>query len=99
MSNSIIRDLYRRNSVAKAEIQRQILTAQINDLSSSPTQRFQSALLLNSFSRDSSKSRVRARCQLSGRSRGILSQWKLSRILFRKLAQQGLLAGVRKSSW
>ena len=99
MSNSILRDFARRKSVAQAEIQRQILLAQVHDLSSSPSQRFQAHLLLSSFCRDSSRSRVRARCQITGRSRGVLSQWKLSRILFRKLAQQGLLAGVRKSSW
>lgn len=49
--------------------------------------------------RDSSPSRQRNRCVLTGRSRGYLRKFGLSRIMFRDLARAGELPGVTKSSW
>jgi len=49
--------------------------------------------------RDSSPSRQRNRCQLTGRSRGYLRKFGLSRIKMRELARSGELPGVTKSSW
>ena len=49
--------------------------------------------------RNSSPTRLRNRCQLSGRSRGYYRDFGISRHFFRKLAHQGTLPGVRKSSW
>jgi len=43
--------------------------------------------------------RLRNRCELTGRSRGVYRKFKLSRIKFRELAHQGLLPGVSKASW
>jgi ribosomal protein S14 len=51
------------------------------------------------FSRDSSLTRVRNRCILSGRSGSVLSVFRLSRIRFRELALLGKLPGVKKASW
>jgi ribosomal protein S14 len=51
------------------------------------------------FSRDSSLTRVRNRCVLSGRSGSVLSAFRLSRIRFRELALLGKLPGVKKASW
>jgi len=61
--------------------------------------RAQAVVSLNKLSRQGSLVRVRNRCVLTGRSRGILRKWRLSRIQFRELAAQGRLLGVSKSSW
>jgi small subunit ribosomal protein S14 len=49
--------------------------------------------------RDSSPTRSRMRCQLTGRSRGVLRKFKLSRIMLRELALAGKIPGLRKASW
>jgi small subunit ribosomal protein S14 len=49
--------------------------------------------------RDSSPTRSRNRCQLTGRSRGVLRKFKLSRIMLRELALAGKIPGLRKASW
>lgn len=49
--------------------------------------------------RDSSPSRLTRRCKVSGRPRGVLRDFKLSRIKFRELAHKGQLPGVKKASW
>jgi small subunit ribosomal protein S14 len=54
---------------------------------------------LQKFPRNSSAVRLRNRCMLTGRSRGYYRDFGLSRHLLREFAHQGLLPGVRKSSW
>jgi small subunit ribosomal protein S14 len=49
--------------------------------------------------RDSSPTRSRNRCQLTGRSRGVLSKFKVSRIMLRELALAGKIPGMKKASW
>ena len=49
--------------------------------------------------RDSSPTRLRNRCQLTGRSRGVLRKFKVSRIMLRELALAGKIPGLRKASW
>jgi small subunit ribosomal protein S14 len=49
--------------------------------------------------RDSSPTRSRNRCQLTGRSRGVLRRFKISRIMLRELALAGKIPGVKKASW
>ncbi len=54
---------------------------------------------LNKLPRNSSPVRLRSRCQLTGRSRGVLRKFKLSRLCFREMANAGLIPGVFKASW
>jgi len=54
---------------------------------------------LSQLPRNASPSRLTNRCQESGRRRGYLRRFKLSRIAFRELASSGLIPGVTKSSW
>jgi small subunit ribosomal protein S14 len=54
---------------------------------------------LQSLPRNGAKERIRNRCQLSGRSRGVYKKFMISRIVFREMAHKGLLPGVTKSSW
>ncbi|MBM7706311.1 30S ribosomal protein S14 [Chryseomicrobium aureum] len=49
--------------------------------------------------RDSSPTRLKNRCELTGRPRGVMRKFKLSRIAFRELAHKGQLPGVKKASW
>ncbi|KEO77364.1 30S ribosomal protein S14 [Paenibacillus polymyxa] len=54
---------------------------------------------LQKLPRDSSSTRLKSRCELTGRPRGYLRKFKLSRIAFRELAHQGQIPGITKSSW
>jgi small subunit ribosomal protein S14 len=49
--------------------------------------------------RDSSPTRSKNRCQLTGRSRGFLRKFQISRLMFRELALKGMIPGVKKASW
>ena len=49
--------------------------------------------------RDSSPTRSHLRCQLTGRSRGVLRKFKISRIMLRELALAGKIPGLKKASW
>lgn len=78
---------------------RQELKKKGKDLSLSDEERFQARIALNKMRRDTSPCRLRNRCLLTGRSRGYLRKFKVSRICFRELAGMGLIPGVTKSSW
>ncbi|AOK92560.1 30S ribosomal protein S14 [Paenibacillus sp. S33] len=54
---------------------------------------------LQKLPRDSSPTRMKSRCELTGRPRGYLRKFKLSRIAFRELAHKGQIPGITKSSW
>ena len=61
--------------------------------------RFKIQSQLNDLPRDSSLTRVRNRCELTGRTRGVYRKFGLSRIKLRELSMSGSLPGVVKSSW
>ncbi len=69
------------------------------DLTISDEERLQAQIQLNKMPRDSSYVRRRNRCQLTGRARGYLRKFKLSRLCFRELANMGYIPGVYKASW
>ena len=54
---------------------------------------------LSTLPRNSSPIRKRNRCKLTGRPRGYMRQFGISRITFREMASKGLIPGVRKASW
>lgn len=62
-------------------------------------ERFKATLELSQMPRSGSKTRIRNRCEITGRPRGYYRKFKLSRICLRDLASQGLLPGVTKASW
>ncbi|USB32189.1 30S ribosomal protein S14 [Paenibacillus sp. YPG26] len=55
--------------------------------------------LLHKLPRNASPVRLRNRCEVTGRPRGYLSRYHVSRIVFRELAHHGQIPGVRKASW
>jgi small subunit ribosomal protein S14 len=62
-------------------------------------ERFKAAIKLASLRRNGAKTRVRNRCELTGRARGYYRKFRLSRICLRNLAGNGSLPGVIKASW
>ncbi|MGE0562457.1 MAG: 30S ribosomal protein S14 [Flavobacteriales bacterium] len=54
---------------------------------------------LQKLPKNSSKVRLHNRCQLTGRPRGYMRQFGISRVTFREMASSGLIPGVRKASW
>ena len=54
---------------------------------------------LNKLPKDSSPTRLKNRCELTGRPRGYMRKFNMSRIAFRELAHKGQLPGVKKASW
>ena len=97
--SSIQRNLNRRNIVKKFNEKRQSLKKQIMKKDLSIEERFKIQSKLNELPRDSSKIRVRNRCKLTGRTRGVYRKFGLSRIKIRELSMSGALPGVVKSSW
>ena len=93
------RDLKRRRMVDQYATKRAELKAIIKDKDIAPEERFQAVLKLADLPRNSSKTRVRNRCALTGRPRGNLRRFNLSRNQVRELGLQGQLPGVKKSSW
>ena len=97
--SSIQKNLNRRNIVKKFNEKRQSLKKQIMKKDLSIEERFKIQSKLNELPRDSSKVRVRNRCKLTGRTRGVYRKFGLSRIKIRELSMSGALPGVVKSSW
>jgi small subunit ribosomal protein S14 len=65
----------------------------------SEEERREARIALNKMKRDTSPIRLRNRCQLTGRSRGYLRKFKVSRLVFREMASFGLIPGITKASW
>ncbi len=75
------------------------LKAIANDKSLDETERLMARLKMAEIPRNANPTRIRNRCELSGRPRGYYRKFKLSRIALRDLANKGLIPGVTKSSW
>ena len=97
--SSIQKNLNRINIVKKFNEKRQSLKKQIMKKDLSIEERFKIQSKLNELPRNSSKIRVRNRCKLTGRTRGVYRKFGLSRIKIRELSMSGALPGVVKSSW
>ncbi len=54
---------------------------------------------LQKIPRDASPTRLHNRCKITGRPKGYMRQFGISRVLFREMANKGLIPGVKKSSW
>jgi small subunit ribosomal protein S14 len=75
------------------------LKAIAGDRTAPEEERFAAQLKLSEMPRNSSRTRIRNRCELSGRPRGVYRKFKLSRIALRELASSGQIPGMVKSSW
>jgi len=98
-TSSIARQKKRERMVALKWEKRQQLKKIILDLSKSEEERSEAVVALNKLPKNSSPVRLRNRCQITGRARGCLRKFKLSRLCFREMANSGLIPGVVKASW
>lgn len=78
---------------------REALVAVIKNPDSAPEERSRAYRKLAKMPRDASATRLRNRCELTGRPRAYMRKFRLCRIAFRELALEGKLPGVTKSSW
>ncbi len=98
-TSMIERDLKRRKMAKKYASRRARLKEIASDKSIPAEERFAARLKLADLPRNSSPSRIRNRCQLTGRPRGFYRKLKMSRVALRELTSQGLVPGMTKSSW
>ncbi len=89
----------RAKLIAKYAGKRAELVAIVKNAEAGPMEKVEAMAKLQALPRDSSAVRYRNRCQMSGRPRGFVGKFGLSRIALRDMALQGLIPGVRKSSW
>ncbi len=97
--SSVVKQQRREQIVKQKWDKRQALKSQAADIHASEEEREAARIALNKMPRDSSPIRLRNRCQLTGRPRGVYRKFKLSRLTFREFALHGLIPGVTKSSW
>lgn len=95
----VLRDVKRKALVAKYGKKREELKAKVVNLKLSDEERAAAQIELQKLPRDSSASRVRNRCQLTGRSRGYYRKFGLSRNKLREAMMRGDVPGVVKASW
>jgi small subunit ribosomal protein S14 len=69
------------------------------DESLDDTERLMARLKLAEIPRNGNPTRVRNRCELTGRPRGVYRKFRLGRVMLRQLATRGMIPGVVKSSW
>lgn len=98
-TSAIERDQKRRRLAKKYAGRRARLKAVVKNRDLPPEERFAAMLALSETPRNSSKTRIRNRCELTGRPRGHHRKFKLCRNALRELASRGELPGVTKSSW
>lgn len=79
--------------------QRKALKKIISSINTSDEDRQEATNKLNKMSKNSSPVRLRNRCQLTGRGKGVYRKFKISRLCFREMASKGMIPGVTKSSW
>ena len=97
--SSIQKNLRRKIMVKKFQLKRLALKKKIKNKNLVLEDRIKYQSKLNDLPKDSSKVRVRNRCEITGRARGFYRKFGLSRIKIRELSMSGALPGVIKASW
>jgi small subunit ribosomal protein S14 len=97
--SSIEKNERRRKLAKQASGRRSRLKAIARNKNSSMEDRFAAALKLAEMPRNSSPTRIRNRCEVTGRPRAFYRKLKMSRIALRDLGAKGLIPGLVKSSW
>ncbi len=98
-TSSVEKDKKRRRMVANSAAKRAALKAIIKNRELPIEERFRAQLKLAEMPRNSSKTRIRNRCEVSGRPRAYYRKLKMSRVALRELGSLGLIPGMVKSSW
>ncbi|MDR1276459.1 MAG: 30S ribosomal protein S14 [Candidatus Accumulibacter sp.] len=95
----INRNEKRRKMVEKYAAKRAAIQAVINDAKLSDEERFEARLKLQALPRNSSPVRLRNRCKLTGRPRGVYRKFGLGRSKLRDFVMRGEVPGMTKASW
>ncbi len=95
----IERELKREKLVKRYAVKRAALKETIRDVKSSDEERAAAQIKLNALPRDSSPSRLRARCAITGRPHGVYRKFGLGRNKLREAAMKGEIPGLTKASW
>jgi len=98
-TSKLARNAQRKELVARYATKRAALKAVIMNPKSTDEEKTAAGHAIRKLPRDSSATRVRNRCSMSGRPRAFLRTFGLSRIALRDMALNGLIPGVRKASW
>jgi len=98
-TSSVEKNNRRRKLAKKFAGKRGRLKAIARDRSLTMEERFQAQIRLAELPRNSAPSRIRNRCEISGRPRAYYRKLKMSRIALRELGSKGLVPGLVKSSW
>lgn len=98
-TSMVLRDVKRKKLANKYAKKRAELKAAIVNLKLGDEERQAAVVALQKLPRDSSKSRIRNRCGLTGRARGYYRKFGLSRSKLRELMMRGEVPGVAKASW
>ncbi len=98
-TSSVEKNEKRRALVKQFAAKRKRLKAITQDKKISMEERFTAQVKLAAMPRNSAKTRVRNRCELTGRPRAYYRKLKVSRLALRELANQGMIPGMTKSSW
>jgi small subunit ribosomal protein S14 len=85
--------------VSRFKVRREKLLDIARDLNRSDDERFEARLALQKLPRDASPVRLRNRCAITGRPRGVYRKFGLARTKLRELAMSGVIPGLTKSSW
>ena len=98
-TSSIQRNLKRIKLVKKFSKKRKELKKIIKNKNLPLEERFNAQLKLAKLPRNSARTRIRNRCEITGRPHGVYRKLKISRIALRELASSGKIPGMTKSSW
>ena len=98
-TSAIERNKRRRRMTKQYAGKRAKLKAVVQDQARPMEERFAAQMKLSELPRNSSKVRIRNRCELTGRPRAFYRKLKMSRIALRELGNKGLIPGLVKSSW
>lgn len=98
-TSSVEKNQKRREMVKRYAAKRAALKALIMDQDKPIEERFRAQLQLAALPRNSSKTRIRNRCEVTGRPRAYYRKLSMSRIALRELGNNGLVPGLVKSSW
>jgi small subunit ribosomal protein S14 len=98
-TSKIVRNEQRRALITKHAEKRLALRTVVKSVTATDEEKQAAYKVLRELPRDSSPTRYKNRCSMTGRPRAFLRQFGMSRIAFREMALQGLIPGVTKASW
>jgi len=98
-TSSVEKNNHRRKLVKQYANKRAKLKAIIQNKETPIEERFAAQLKLAELPRNSAKTRIRNRCEVTGRPRAYYRKLKMSRLALREMSNQGLIPGMVKSSW